>query len=58
MANKPTKKLKHKNLKQSHKNLLINSKGQGKVEGGVQRTDRKKRKQIATILITALMKMF
>ena len=43
MANKPTKKLNHKNLKLSHKNLLINPKSRGKWQRRVQRTDRKKK---------------
>ena len=37
MANKPTKKLNHKNLKLSHKNLLINPKSRGKWQRRVQR---------------------
>ena len=58
MANKPTKKLNHKNLKLSRKNLLINPKSRGKWQRRVQRTDRKKKKQTATTLILALMKTF
>lgn len=56
MANKPTKKL-NKNLKQNHKNLLINPKSRGRWQRR-QRTDRKKKKQTATTLMFALMKMF